>query len=108
MTAKVIVDLIRTPRLPSPAGVDNAHGSDWLADVVAVTRRVSCRFGPLQRPGLTVLDWIERTLVSKVRRHPLVAAAMASAAFVLTVLGWQALREGYLLSVTLLAMGLGF
>jgi hypothetical protein len=108
VTAKVIVDLTRAPRLPSPAEADDANGSDWLADVVAVMRRASYRLGPLERPGLNALDWTERTLVSKVRRHPLVAAALASAAFAATVFGWQALREGYLLSVTLLEMGLGF
>jgi len=47
-------------------------------------------------------------VLTKVRRHPVGAAAVTSAAFAVTVFGWQAIREGYLLSVTSLEMGLGF
>jgi hypothetical protein len=104
VTGNVIVDLRRAPRLRRP---DNAHGADWLADVVTVARRESRRLGPLHRPGLIVLAWVDRTLVSEVRRHPLVAAAIASGVFGVTVFGYQGAREGYALSVTMLAMCLG-
>jgi hypothetical protein len=107
VTGKVIIDLRRAPRLRSPNRTDNAQGSDWLADVVTVARRESHWLGPLRRHGLIVLAWVDRTFVSEVRRHPLVAAAIASGVFGVTVFGYQGVREGYSLSVTLLAMCLG-
>ncbi len=108
VTGKVILDLRRAPRLRHPDRAEKVQASDWLADVVTVAQRESHRLGPLRRPGLSVLSWTDRTLVSKVRRHPLVAAVVASGVFAVTVFGWQAIREGYLPSVTLLSMGLGF
>jgi hypothetical protein len=57
---------------------------------------------------MLVLDWCERSLIREFRRHPVVAAAVASAGFGVAVFGWQGYREGYLASVTLLSMGLGF
>jgi hypothetical protein len=107
VTGKVIVDLRRAPRPRSLGRTDNAHGTDWLADVVTVARGESHWLGPLRRPGLIVLAWVDRRFVSEVRRHPLVAAAIASGVFAMTVFGYQGVREGYTLSVTLLAMCLG-
>jgi hypothetical protein len=108
VTGKVVVDLRRVPRLRSPDRVQTGQGSDWLADVVAVAQRESHRLGPIGRPGLAALAWIDRAVVSEIRGHPLVAAAMAGGVFGVTVFGWQGIREGYVLSVTLLSMALGF
>jgi hypothetical protein len=81
---------------------------DWIGDAVAVARLESLWLGPLRRRGMLVLDWCERSLIREFRRHPVVAAAVASAGFGVAVFGWQGYREGYLASVTLLSMGLGF
>lgn len=100
--------LARLPRQPRPAGLHDLEAPDWLGDVVTVARRESRWFGPFRRLVVTTADWADRSLVRQVRRHPLVAAAVASAGFGITVGGWQGYREGYFLSVTLLVMGLGF
>ena len=100
--------LARLPRLPRPAGLHDLDAPDWLSDVVTVARRESRWFGPFRRLVLTAADWVDRSAVRQVRRHPLVAAAVASAGFGIAVGGWQGYREGYLLSATLLVMGLGF
>ena len=107
VTGKVIVDVVRAPHLPSPDRVE-VQESDWLADLVRVAQRESHWLGSLRHPGLSVLDWTDRTVLTKVRRHPVGASAVTSAAFAVTVFGWQAIREGYLFSVTSLEMGLGF
>jgi hypothetical protein len=108
VTGKVIVDVVRAPHLSRPDRVEEVQQSDWLGDLVIVARRQSHRLGPLRRPGLSMLAWTDRTIVSKIRHHPLGAAAVTSGAFAATVFGWQAIREGYFLSVTALEMGLGF
>ncbi len=100
--------LVRIPRLPRPAGLHDLDAPDWLGDVLTIARRESHWFGPFRRPVLTTADWADRSLVSQVRRHPIVAAAIASAGFGVAVGVWQWYREGYFLSVTLLVMGLGF
>lgn len=103
-----ISHLARLPRLPRPARLHNPDAPDWLGDAVTVARRESHWFGPFRRLVLTAADWADRSLVRQVRRHPIVAAAIASAGFGIAVGGWQGYREGYLLSVTLLVLGLGF
>jgi hypothetical protein len=108
VTGKVIVDVVRLPHLRSPDRVAELQESDWLADLVIVAQRQSRWLGPLRRPGLSVVVWTDRAMISKARRHPVGAAAVTSAAFAVTVFGWQAIREGYLVSVTSLEMGLGF
>ena len=108
VTGKVILDAVRAPHLPSPDSGQEVQESDWLADLVSVAQRESHWLGPLRHPGLSVLDWTDRTVLTKVRRHPVGASAVTGAAFAVTVFGWQAIREGYLLSVTSLEMGLGF
>jgi hypothetical protein len=113
VTGKVMVDLHRVPRLANAdrvpvAAASSAAASDWLADVVTVAERESRWLGPLRRPALSMLGWTDRNLVRHVRRHPLAAAAVASGGFAVVVFGWQAIREGYFLPETLVAMGLGF
>ncbi len=101
------VHLARAPRLLAPAQIHDAHAPDWIGDAVTVAKRESHWFGPL-RPLVTgVATWTERVLELRVRRHPVMAAAIVSATFGVVVFAWQGYREGYFLSVTLLAMGLG-
>jgi hypothetical protein len=107
-TGKVIVDLHHAPRLRNPGRAESGQATDLLADMVTVAERESRWLGPLCRPGLSVLHWADLHLVSAVRRHPLLAAAAVSGVFAVAVFGWQAIREQYLLAVTLLEMGLGF
>ena len=106
VTLKVVLDLVRAPRISGPERTNGAE-DDWLADVVAVAKKESRWLGPLRHPELTFVDWIDRMAVTKVRRHPIGAAA-ASGVFALTVLGWQSIRESYTVLMTLLSIGLGF
>ncbi len=108
VAATAVAHLVRVPRLPAPAQLYGAGGPDWLGDAVTVVRRESRRLGPLRRIASGAADWAEHALVGRARRHPVGAAAIASAVFGVTVFGWQGYREGYFFSVTLLAMALGF
>lgn len=108
VTAKVIVDVVRAPRLPRCDHPAHTQEPDWLGDLVIVARRQSHRLGPFRLLGLRAIAWADRGILTKVRRHPLGAAAATSGAFGATAFGWQAIREGYSLSVTALEIGLGF
>jgi hypothetical protein len=108
VTGTAILYLRRAPHLREPDLTIEGQPADWLADVIAVAQRESRWLGPLRRSGLSRLTWADRAVVSRTRRHPLVAAAVASGAFAITVLGYQGLREQYSLSLTLLAIALGF
>ncbi len=106
--ALAVAHLVRVPRLPAPVPQYGAEGPDWLGDAVTMVRRESRRLGPLHHIASSAADRAEQSVVRRVRRHPIGAAAIASAVFGVTVFGWQGYREGYFLSVTLLAMALGF
>ena len=108
LTLTATVHLVRVPGLPTPDQLRDPHAPDWIGDAVAVAKRESHWFGPLRRLILDIANSAERVLVRQVRRHPLIAAATASAVFGATVLGWQGYREGYPLPLMVLAMGLGF
>lgn len=81
---------------------------DWIGDAMVVAMRESRRFGVFRNDTKSIVELCERVLVDRVRRHPTTAAALTSAGFGAAVFGWQACREGYVASVTLLSMGLGF
>ena len=108
ITSKVIIDLARAPKLSSPGSPGNRPTSDWLADAIIVAERESHRLGPLRRPALDVLSWIDDEVVKEVRRHPLLAAAISAGVFGVGVGGNQSIREGYSLAVTVLVIGLLF
>ena len=102
------VRLVRVPHLSRHGARQDEAEPDWIGDAVAVAKLESRWLGSRRRRAIPILDWCERSLVREVRRHPVVTAAVASAGFGVGVFGWQAYREGYVASVTLLSMGLGF
>jgi len=108
VTARALVVVVRAPRLQRPPRTEEFEGSDWLADVLAVAERESHWLGPLRGRGLSTVDRVDRGVVRRVRRRPVGSAAVASVSFAVVVFGWQAIREGYIPSVTLLEIGLGF
>jgi hypothetical protein len=108
MVSIATVRLARAPHLSRQTGQQDEAEPDWIGDAVAVAKRESRWLGSLRRRAIPVLDWCDRTLLREVRRHPLITAAVASAGFGVAVFGWQGFREGYVPSVTLLSMGLGF
>jgi len=108
MTARVISSLRGVPPLEALSQEDRAQAPDWLGDFVSVARRESRWLGPFRHFAVSVLDSTERGLAHRIRRHPLGSAAAASGLFAVIVFGWQAIREGYAASATLLSLGLGF
>ena len=106
LTGKVIVYLLRAPRLPAPEREETALSIDWLGDAISVAERESGWLGPLRPTALDVVRWFDRNLVIRMRRHPLVGATFASLAFGLMVGVNQGIREGYVASATLLTIGL--
>ncbi|MFZ0994717.1 MAG: hypothetical protein WAO09_01880 [Candidatus Dormiibacterota bacterium] len=105
---KAAIDLSRVPRLLIPSRGQQLPMSDWLEDAITVARRESRWLGPVRGVAVHAVDWADDTIARRIRRHPVVAAAIASGIFGLMVFGWQGYREGYFVAVTLLAMGLGF
>lgn len=103
-----VIDLrrARLPRPPSGA----SRSVDWLADAPVLARRLSRWLGPLSGPWLEVVDWGERHMVPRVRRHPLWTAGVACAVFGTVLGGNQATQEHYdlanaVLVVVLIACG---
>ncbi len=105
LTAVAIRDLVRAGIPRAVLAADDAHAADWLGDIVAVAERESLRLGPLRNPALALLRWVDAQLLTAVRRHPLLTAALASIVFALSLGGVQAIREGYSLSALLLTVG---
>ncbi|MGD0834069.1 MAG: hypothetical protein ABSA40_06535 [Candidatus Dormibacteria bacterium] len=105
LTGLAIHDLVRAGMPRGDGGTDAAPAADWLGDIVAVAERESPRLGPLRTPAVALLRWLDARLLTVVRRHPLVAAALASLVFALGVGGWQAIWEGYGTAAFLLTFG---
>jgi hypothetical protein len=77
------------------APVGEAAGSDWLADVITLGERAASRLGALSRYALAILRWTDRRIVSAVRHHRLLAAAVLAAALGVAVAVPQGIQEGY-------------
>ncbi|MGH7693108.1 MAG: hypothetical protein ACREOA_10405 [Candidatus Dormibacteria bacterium] len=108
-TAIACLFLVRAPRLPGGMSrPQQGEVTDWLGDAVILARRESRRLGSYAHLAIRLVEWSEEAVLPRMRRHPVWTAAGASAAFSLTVLGWQAYREDYLTSVALIAICLGF
>ena len=96
------VELVRAARLaprllPRARGEssapDTSRGPDALADALLLVDRWGRRLGPASR-AVAVVRGLDRRAAPAVRRHPLVAAALWSAAFGLALAGAAAVEEG--------------
>lgn len=79
----------RAARGPVPAQ------PDWLADGVTLGQQAAAWCGPWRERALAALGWLDRHVIAAVRRHPLRAAAVASAAGAVAADSPQIVFEGY-------------
>ncbi len=93
--------LLAAPRIGAGSG---AAQQDWLDDAFEAGKRQARRLGGLRPLILRLADWLDLHVVPEVRRHPVTAAFLASAAFGIAVGTNQGVREGYLPSLTLLVI----
>ncbi len=68
---------------------------DWLTDMVIIAQRQSRWLGPLRRPALRMVSWLERRVLTVVRRHPLWTSVLACGTFGVLVGVNQGIAEGY-------------
>lgn len=76
------------------------HGSapgqpDWLADAVVLAARLAGRLGPGRDPALAAVRWADGFAGSRVRRHPLLAAAGCALLLGVVADSPQVVLEGY-------------
>ena len=103
---RAVVMLVRAPRLGRFGVSRREAADDWLGDAVLVARRESRWFGPFRSLVVSVVAWCDRTVVARLRQHPVLGAALSSLAFGIAVGLNQGIREGYFLASTLLTVGL--
>lgn len=99
----LVIRELRRVGLPRDADQLSPASPDWITDAFLLARKHSQLLGPVQRPALMLLSWSDRSLAGKVRRHPLWTALGGCAVFGAGVGINQGVREGYLLSVTVVA-----
>jgi hypothetical protein len=68
--------------------------TDWLSDVLLLAERCTRWLGPLSRFAHEVIAWLDRTVVTPIRRFPIAAAAGAALAFGVLLAFNTLLREG--------------
>ncbi len=107
LAGKAGVDLRRASALRLGAHAGAQATPDWLTDMVLIAKRQSHWFGPISRPALGMLSWIERRPLSAVRHHPLWAATIACFAFGFAVGVNQGVQEGYGVLSTLTVIVIG-
>jgi hypothetical protein len=105
LAVRVAVQLLRAPRF-TDACKEVRTAPDWLADTITAARRESRWLGPARPLALAAVARFEELVVLRLRRHPLLGAAVAAAIFGLAVGINQGLREDYALSATLLTVAL--
>ena len=103
---RAVVMLARAPRLGRSGPSRSETADDWLGDAVLVARRESRWFGPFRSLVTLVVAWCDRTVIARLRQHPVFGAALASLAFGIAVGLNQGIREGYFPASTLLTVGL--
>jgi hypothetical protein len=103
---RAVVRLVRAPRLGRSYASRGEATGDWLSDVTLVARRESRWFGPFGSLVTSVIAWCERTVIARLRQHPILGAALGSLAFGAVAGLNQGIREGYFLASTLLTVGL--
>ena len=101
-----VVMLVRAPRLGRSGASQSEATDDWLGDAILVARRESRWFGPFRSHVTSVIALCDRTIITRLRQHPILGAALASLAFGTGVGLNQGIREGYFLASTLLTVGL--
>ena len=101
-----VVMLVRAPRLGRSGASQSEATDDWLGDAILVARRESRWFGPFRSHVTSVIALCDRTVITRLRQHPILGAALASLAFGTGVGLNQGIREGYFLASTLLTVGL--
>jgi hypothetical protein len=69
-------------------------GTDWFSDVVALAEWCARWLGPLAGFALATIGWLDRTVVTPIRRFPIVVAAGAALAFGVLLALNTLLREG--------------
>jgi hypothetical protein len=102
---RAVVMLVRAPRL-GRSGSRSEAVDDWLGDAILVARRESRWLGPFRSRVMLVIAWCDRTVIARLRQHPIRGAALASLAFGTAVGLNQGIQEGYSLASTMLTMGL--
>jgi hypothetical protein len=107
VTAAALVTLLLLRKAARPV-VDRPaeQRPDWLGDVVAFGELGASYLGPLGRWVRAAVTWTDAAVVSRVRRHPVRAALLASV--VLSLLGDtdQVVLEGYGLSLAVFVYGI--
>ncbi len=103
---RAVVMLVRAPRLGRSGPSRTEAIDDWLGDAVLVARRESRWLGPFRSFVMPVVAWCDRTVIVRLRQHPILGAALASLTFGTGVGLNQGIREGYFLASTLLTVGL--
>ncbi len=103
---RAVVMLVRAPRLGRSEAPHSEAADDWLGDAILVARRESRWFGPFRSQVTSVIAWCDRTVIARLRQHPILGAALASLAFGTGVGLNQGIREGYFMALTLLTVGL--
>jgi hypothetical protein len=73
---------------------DEPAAPDWFSDVVALAHLHTRWLGPLARVARTVIDRLDRDLVTPIRRFPIAAAALAALVFGVLLALNTLLREG--------------
>ena len=106
LDVRAVIELVRAPRLGRSGSSLSAAGDDWLGDAFLVARQQSRWFGPFRDLVVSVVAWLDRAVISSLREHPILGAALASLAFGAGVGLNQGIREGYFLASTLLTVGL--
>jgi hypothetical protein len=101
---RAVVMLVRAPRLGHSGASRGEAADDWFGDVILVARRESRWFGPFRSLVTSVIAWCDRTVIARLRQHPILGAALASLAFGTGVGLNQGIREGYFLASTLLTV----
>ena len=70
------------------------HPVDGLGDAVLVARHLATHLGPAARLSIDLLEWVDVHVLSRLRSHPLLAAAMISVTFGVAAASGQAIGEG--------------
>jgi hypothetical protein len=79
---------------------------DWLADAVNLGVRVSAVLGRHAGWGQDAVRWIDEQVFARVRRHPVIAAALLAAVCALPYVAAKIVLEGYPPALVILSFAL--